>query len=145
MQKGRNLLGLLLVAIVSSSGCGPDEGRVRVYPVSGTVLVNDQPAEGARVVFYSTTPADSGQKLPTPSGMTDSSGEFRLDSYEVEDGAPAGDYQVTVVWPEPPPPNATGIYDQKDRLRGRYADRKTSKITARVESGGGEIPPFDLK
>jgi hypothetical protein len=109
------------------------------------VLVNGQPAEGARVVFYPTTAEVDGKKMPTPAASTDASGSYHLDSYESGDGAPAGDYKVTVVWPEPTPPNAQGIFEAKDRLWGRYSNAENSKLTAKVEEGGGEILPFDLK
>jgi hypothetical protein len=126
-------------------GCGADDGRVEVYAVYGKVLVNGRPAEGARIVFYPTAEAAPGQEVPTPSATTDANGEYQLDSYEVEDGAPAGDFKVTVVWPEPPPPNATGIFDLEDQLGGRYSNPDTTPLTATVEEGGGEIPPFELK
>jgi len=138
-------IGLGCFALLTSFGCGPDDGRVRVDPVHGKVLVKGQPAEGARIVFYPTAVPEPGQKIPTPSATTDVNGEYRLDSYESEDGAPAGDFKVTVVWPEPPPPNATGIFEQKDRLRGRYASPDTTQLTATIEVGGGEISPFELQ
>jgi hypothetical protein len=125
-------------------GCGADDGRVQVYPVTGKVVVDGQPAEGADVVFYPTTPEVDGIKLPGPAGSTDANGVFRLRSYDPEDGAPAGEFKVTVVWPAPPPPNATGVFQVKDRLGGRYANPQTSTLTARVEPGGGELPPFEL-
>jgi hypothetical protein len=114
---------------VLAVGCAPGDGKPRVYPVTGKVTVKGKPASGARVVFYPTAP-DALEKLQ---------------SFVPEDGAPEGDYKVTIVWPEPPPANAMGIFDQKDRLAGRYSNPEKSGLTAHVESGGGEIPPFDLQ
>jgi hypothetical protein len=85
------------------------------------------------------------KKLPVPAGEANDAGEYKLQSFVPEDGAPEGEYKVTVVWPEPPPANAMGIFEQKDRLAGRYSNPEKSGLTARVESGGGEIPPFDLQ
>jgi hypothetical protein len=133
--------GCLLVAAL---GCSADGDRVDVYPVTGKVLVGGQPAEGAIVTFYSATDELRERKVPPPTGTVDASGEFRLSSYEPDDGAPAGEFKVTVVWQEPPPPNAVGVFAQKDRLRGRYTNPQTSTLTARVEQGGGELPPFQL-
>ena len=82
--------------------------------------------------------------MPTPAGETDASGQYRLGSYKLDDGAPVGDYKVTVIWLEPPPATAQGIFDQKDRLAGRYSNAENSKLTARVDKGGGEIPAFEL-
>ncbi len=133
---------LLCIAL---AGCGKDDGRIEVFPTQGKVLVNGQPADGARVVFYPEAPEVDFKKMPTPAATTDASGQYQLESYKPKDGAPAGNYKVTVVWLEPPPPNAQGIFDQKDRLGGRFASPDSSKLTATVEDGGGEIPPFELK
>lgn len=97
------------------------------------------------MVFYPTVADTGGQKLPSPAGETDAAGEYTLQSFVPGDGAPVGDYQVTVVWLEPPLPNAQGIFDQPDRLAGRYATREKSNLTTRVEKGGGEIPTFSVK
>jgi hypothetical protein len=131
--------------LVAAPGCGDDDGRVNVYPVSGRVLVKGQPADGAQVAFYPTAAELQGPKMPVPAATTDANGVFRLQSYELEDGAPAGEFKVTVAWPAPPAPNASGVFDLKDRLGGRYSNPQTSKLTARVEEGGGEIPPFELQ
>ena len=135
------------VAILSFAiaGCGAGDGRLSVYPVSGKVVVKGQPASGAKVIFYPSAPDAIEKKLPVASGETDSAGTFKLQSYEPEDGAPEGDYKIAIVWPEPPRPNATGIFDERDRLGGRYSNPDKSGLTAHVESGGGEIPPFQLK
>jgi hypothetical protein len=135
---------IVLVALIAI-GCTADDGRVKVYPVRGKVLVKGQPAQGARVVFYAAAADAAAKKLPTPAGETDASGQYRLQSYEPEDGAPVGGYNVSVTWLEPPPPNAQGIFDQKDRLGGRYSNPNKSGLTAHVEKGGGEISPFELQ
>jgi hypothetical protein len=130
------------------AGCRSDDGKVKLYPAHGKISVKGQPAEGAKVTFYSTSTTavgTDGMKLPPSSGTTDASGVFHLETYKPDDGAPAGDYKVTVTWPEAPPPNAQGIFNQKDRLQGRYADLKTSQLTAKIEEGGGEIQTFELK
>jgi hypothetical protein len=126
-------------------GCGADDGGPKTYPTQGKVLVNGQPAEGAKVTFYSSSPEVDGKKVPPPSGTADASGVFHLETYKPEDGAPAGDYKVTVVWLEAPKPNAQGIFDLKDRLQGRYSSAEKSTLNAQIPQGGGEIPPFELK
>ena len=126
-------------------GCAADDGKAKVYPVSGKVVVKGQPADGARVVFYPAAPDAVEKKLPSPAGETDATGQFQLQSYEPDDGAPLGDYKVSVTWLEPPPANAQGIFDQKDRLGGRYSNPDKSKLTAHVDKGGGEIPAFEIQ
>jgi hypothetical protein len=128
-------------------GCSKDDGRIDVYPTSGKVLVNGQAAHGARVVYYPKVAEADGLRMPTPAATTDSAGVYHLESYDSQDGAPAGEYIVTVVWPEPPPPNAEalGVYEQKDRLQERFADPAKSGLTATVPEGGGELPPLELE
>jgi len=136
---------LCLTWLVAAIGCGPDDGRVRVYPVRGKVSVKGQPAAGARVVFYPTAPDAVEKKLPSPAGETNEAGEYVLMSYKLADGAAEGDYKVAITWLEPPPANAAGIFDQKDRLGGRYSNPDKSNLTAHVDRGGGEIPAFELQ
>jgi hypothetical protein len=129
------------------AGCSKtEEGRIPVYPVSGKVTVNGQSAAGARVVFYGATPDLTGPGTPAPAGTTDENGEFRLRSYDPEDGAPAGEFKVTVDWPEPIPPNVDQeMYRPKDRLQGRYSNPDKSGLRITVPEGGGELPPIELK
>jgi hypothetical protein len=134
-----------LVVCLTGVGCGADDGKLKVYPAHGKVLVKGQPAEGAKVTFYPAVPEVDGKKVPPPNATTEANGEYHLGTYKLDDGAPAGDYKVSVVWLQAPPPNAQGIFDQKDRLGGRYANPEQSKLTAHVEKGGGEIPAFELQ
>jgi hypothetical protein len=128
-------------------GCsGSSDGRVTVYPVSGRVLVGGEPAAGARVVLYPVSQELKGSGMPTPAATTDDDGEFNLRSFGPEDGAPEGEYKVTVVWPEVIPPNVNReMYQPRDRLKGRYADSRSTPLTASVPRGGGEIPDLALQ
>jgi hypothetical protein len=119
---------------------------MQVYPASGQVTVNGQPAAGAQVAFYGATPELTGPGTPAPAATTDENGEYRLRSYDPEDGAPAGEFKVTVVWPEPIPPNVDQeMYRPKDRLKGRYSHPDKSGLKMTVPEGGGELPPIELK
>jgi hypothetical protein len=137
---------LIVFLALAALGCSKTkDGRLKVYPTSGKVTANGQPVEGAKVVFYGTTPDLSPQGTAPPVGQTDSSGEFRLRTYDPEDGAPVGKFNVTVYWPEPLPPDAdTEKYQRKDRFKGRYIDPQKSGLTAKVPEGGGELPPIEL-
>jgi hypothetical protein len=71
-------------------GCGGETGP-EVYPVSGTVLYNGNPVEGAVVAFQ----GETATKLAT--GTTDPQGRFQLTTYEADDGAVPGKHKVTVT------------------------------------------------
>lgn len=136
------VLGSLLVV----AGCSQsDDGRMQVYPVTGKVTVGGQPAEGAEVVFYGATPDLKGPGTIPPVGTTDANGEFSLTSYEPDDGAPAGKFQVTVFWPEPIPEGADEeMFQPKDRLKEKYLDPETSQLSAEIPVGGAVLAPFEL-
>ena len=67
-------------------------------------------------------------------------------SFDLDDGAPEGEYKISVIWLDVPPEKAKeNPSSAKDRLSGQYSNPQTSKLTAKVEKGGGEIPPFELQ
>jgi hypothetical protein len=135
---------VIVLAVGCSSG-GVAEGRMKVYPVSGVVKVAGQPAAGARVVFYGATPELVGVGTVAPAAVADENGVFQLQSYEPGDGAPAGQFNVTVSWPEEVPEGVDPEVNRpKDRLKNRYINPETSGLTANVPEGGAELPPFEL-
>jgi hypothetical protein len=84
----------------------------------------------------------------TPQSVTDKSGEFSLTSFHTDDGAPEGEYVVTIEWRE-----RSGLAKQDfeglDRLGGAYAKvEKTKALPGFVVKVGRQpldLPPFDLK
>lgn len=135
-----------LAVLLTCAGCESDDGRVKVYPVDGVVQVRGEPLEGAELVFYPVAESLKGPGMPIPAGTTDENGKYQLRSFDPEDGAPAGEFKVTIFWPEPIPSNVDQeMYQPKDRLKGRYSDPNTSPLTATVEEGGGTLPAFELE
>lgn len=82
---------LFVLCTVFLTGCGDSAARPVLIPVSGTVNYNGSPVEGATVTFATATSARSS------SGETDSSGKFRLTTFDTNDGAPVGDYVITIA------------------------------------------------
>ncbi|MEC8557981.1 MAG: hypothetical protein VXZ82_23490 [Planctomycetota bacterium] len=72
-------------------GCGA--AKLPTIPVTGTVLVDDKPMEGVKVVF-SPAAGSSGQSA---SGQTDAEGKYSLTTVDTGDGALAGDYEVAIL------------------------------------------------
>jgi hypothetical protein len=128
----------LACAALALAGCGQG-GRKPVHTVTGKVLDgNKKPAAGATLLFHPVKP-DPGDPAK-PVGLTDEQGIFRLTTYEKGDGAPEGEYVVTVEWR--PPKKTPFDPEPADRLAGRYANPKTSRLRARVEKQATELPPF---
>jgi hypothetical protein len=129
---------------IHGAGCSSppqiDEQRLPVHPVRGKVLVGGKPAATALILFIPVNePAQPTN--PRPRAEVAEDGTFVLSTYDAEDGAPAGDYIVSVTWPGGVLPD--GREEPPDKLLGRY-DGKRSKLRATVKEGPNELPPFNL-
>jgi hypothetical protein len=129
---------VLVVTLACLAGCaGPR--RVKVHPVQGKLLVGGQPAADAKVAFHPIGQAGPLARLPVATTAAD--GSYRLMTYVSGDGAPAGEYAVTVVWPDSSQPHdecADGV--AHDRLKGRYADPDRSPLRVTVVPDENEVP-----
>src|SRR2546423_11376884 len=83
-------------AALGLASCAKDDFH-KVYPVSGRVLVDGQPAADCLVFLHRTFDDDHPRRV-SPYGATDQAGAFRINSYSVGDGAPEGEYVVTLEW-----------------------------------------------
>lgn len=117
---------LLLFALAPLAGCGQSAPpAVAVYPVEGQLIVSGVPAGSAQVAFH---PVGDGSAAISV-GLTGPDGRFRLTTRITHDGAPAGEYAVTVFWPI----DGCSCDDPAhDRLKGAYADRAKSSLRATV-------------
>ncbi|MBX9579117.1 MAG: hypothetical protein K2X87_02315 [Gemmataceae bacterium] len=140
---GGRAAAVLVAALASGLPAGCGGGGPTVFPVEGRVVYNNQPAVGAVVVFH---PADApGLDAPRPTGRVQPDGTFRLRTDPAGDGAPAGEYVVTVVWPAPADRREGAARQGGDRLRGRYGDPATSQWRVRVPAQPTTLDPFTLK
>ncbi len=133
----RWLYRLLLPAWLFLAGCGEQEPEP--FPVTGTLLIGGQPAEGAMVRFH---PVNAGPDSVRPFGMVDAEGRFQLTSQVANDGAMPGDYKVTVEWR--PPKFRPSAPDGPDRLQGRYANPETSQISVTIQDQPTTLDPIQL-
>lgn len=102
MQSQARLVGRLVVgcftviALVSASGCGGG-GAAKTQKVSGKITtVDGAPAKGASVAFSAT-----GKGYQT-TGITGDDGTYQLSTFEDNDGAPEGEYAVSITDAEGP-------------------------------------------
>jgi hypothetical protein len=111
-----------------------------VHPVKGKVLVQGKPAKKAFVLFVPVKePAEAPD--PRPRAEVGDDGTFQLSTYGENDGAPAGDYSVSINWPGGVLPD--GREEPADKLQGRYEITNT-KLRASVKEGPNELAPFQL-
>ncbi len=131
------VLLLVLGLVLLFGGAFQLSAEPTLYAVKGKVLVNGEPAENLNVAFH---PVDGDKNLFCPVGRTNSKGIFHLRTRSDSDGAPAGEYRVTFVWPD-------GSIDEcdcpdpslHDRLKGLYAKADQSTFQVRVGSSGNSF------
>lgn len=132
------LLLLALTSLVFSSCSRSD--RVAVSPVRGQVFAErGKPAAGALVVFHPVVSEHDDTLRPL--AYVDDEGNFELTTYVQGDGAPSGEYLITVEWRERPATPFSANKEGKDRLRGRFADPASSKIRFTVEGDSEHVVP----
>ena len=136
--------GLLVAAALLALGvtsCDQSNGREPTFPVTGKVLLPDgRPAAHATVVLH---PVGGPDPAPVrPRGKVEADGTFKLTTYDGHDGAPAGEYRVTVeLYLAGPRPDE----GPSNRLNPRYAKAESSGLTATVGAGPTELAPIALK
>jgi hypothetical protein len=103
------------------------------------VLFDDRPLAEARVVFH---PVASTQR--SLMAITDSRGEFSLTTYEPNDGAPAGEYRVTVEYRELVQEGDEMVRAGANLLPANYASQADSGLRCTVNAEKNQLEPFRL-
>ncbi|MBM4002697.1 MAG: DUF4198 domain-containing protein [Planctomycetes bacterium] len=124
------------------TGCGA--GEPKIHPVTGKVLLNGQPLADASVVFHPVD-AQSRPELRRLTARTDAGGAFRLTTRDPGDGAPAGEYGVTVEFRELVQEGDEFVRSGANLLPDRYAHPATSGLHCRIEAGSNQLLPFQLE
>ena len=126
------------------SGCESKPGyRPAVHPVSGTLRVAGEPAVNGEVVLYPV--GGKEQPVVRPHGTVQSDGSFHLTTFATRDGAPVGDFALTVTWPGPRVKGQAEDEPGPDRLDHRYADPKRPAASIHIGPETKELATIDLK
>jgi hypothetical protein len=134
-------LAVLATTLACSACSGKKDARVPVFPVHGQVLLNGKPVPYAFVVFHPVS--GSGREDLHPRAHAEEDGSFWLSTYDSGDGAPAGEYVVTVQ--QYKAPTESDREAAVNLLPAPYASPARSKLRARVEAGDNELAALELK
>jgi hypothetical protein len=123
-------------------GCNNKSGpeRVPTFPVSGTVSFQGKPIPGAFVALH---PKAAQENVPSPRASIGADGALKVSTYDGGDGAPEGEYVVTVEWYKPIK-NGADVISGPNVIPKKYASPQTSDITIRVATQENTIPPIKL-
>jgi hypothetical protein len=146
-SRGAGLRGAWLTSalVFGVVGCGGNETGLKVvaFPVKGKVTFDGQPAAGAFVVFHPRTAAKPGEEVLKPRATVQPDGAFTLSTASDGDGAPAGEYDVTVQWTKP-------VKQGPDLVAGpnvipkAYAEPATTPLHVTVRDSDNALEPFAI-
>jgi hypothetical protein len=138
---------MLWMMLMLISGCGGPEGGevLSTVTASGTLSVKGQPLEFHQVIL-------SAEGKRSAVGISDKDGKFVLGTNKEGDGAPPGDYSVSVLYVGPPSTNPNdGINEfstpppPKFKVNRKYNDPKVSGLTATIPTSGTSELKIDLQ
>lgn len=134
-----NRFSLICMGLIASllSGCSDTDGwKARTYPTTGSMTINGATPVNAIVYLMAVDkPVDSAESRPY--GRVRDDGTFSVTTYELGDGAPIGEYQLLITWPQPGDP-------RQDRLKGAFGSPEKSSWRFTIEKGSNQIPPIEL-
>lgn len=150
----------VMMATVLFLGCGGASDAPQLAKVSGTVTMGGNPVVDATVTFHL-----DGEGAPRPGmGKTDASGNFRITTFNNNDGAIVGTHIVTVAKIEANPAESSGDMDMEGEAYGaamnaaasetedrkqvfpeEYATKATSPLKITVPAGGNDDVQLDLE
>jgi len=134
------LVALSSLTLAGCGGQGPD--RVPVYKTAGKITFRNQPVDGAFLVLH--PKAAATPDVPRPTAHVKPDGSFQPTTFDTADGAPAGEYVVTVEWRKlindrgewVPGPNL---------LPAKYSNPATSDLIVTVAEGKNDLPAIVLR
>jgi hypothetical protein len=134
-------LTFLTALLPLAAGCSDaSHERAATFPVEGIVLFKGQPIPGAFVVLH---PRSALPNVPTPRASVSSDGALKVSTYYGGDGAPVGEYVLTVEWYRP-------VKHGQEQIAGpnviprKYASARTSDLVVSAAAKPNKLPPINL-
>jgi hypothetical protein len=143
MKKDKPLIAnVMLDGILPSDLSVPDSEekgvvvkKVATHPVEGKLTLDGKPFAGASVTFYRFN-KNTEKYNAVCNGRTDEKGRFQMSTYRGFDGAPVGEFAVTVV-------KARGANEQgnpaKNLLPEKYSTAAMSPLKVAIKAGTNDV------
>ncbi|MBI1900204.1 MAG: hypothetical protein HYS13_03685 [Planctomycetia bacterium] len=135
----RAVLAALAPVVCCLSSCGGSD-RLPVFPVTGELFVDGQPAFEAFVYLHAVK--EDSEHLMQPYGQVDKDGKFAIATYVSGDGAPPGEYILTIEWLTFQP--FGNQWGGPDKLGDKYSDPTKSELRVTVKEEATQIPRISL-
>jgi hypothetical protein len=129
-----------IVALVWWATLPPAVVHVPTFAVEGKAYYQGVAMDGADFTFH---PKKGGVEALRPKGKVKYDGTLKLGTYATDDGAPAGEYVVTIQWRQMV--NKGGELEAgPDLVPASYNSPQTTPLTARVEEAPVNRVQFNL-
>ncbi|MEX2174793.1 MAG: hypothetical protein WD872_10555 [Pirellulaceae bacterium] len=128
----------MAVAAGACVGCGGEEWHAETYPARGRITINGAAPAGAVVELQATGEA-ADVRNSRPWAVVQDDGSYTLSTYEIGDGAPAGEYAISIKWP--PDVSKPSL---ADRLGNAYSNPSGSQWKATVSAGENQLPLIEI-
>lgn len=150
------LMGAMAI-LTPTSGCG--KHRLDVAPVHGRVVYKGQGVPRAIVIFHPEGDVVEQAKKMRPFAYADNDGNFQLKTYVEDDGAPPGEYRVTIIAASSGGGTGKRIKDESSieqsaspargasippAITKKYANLDTAGIKVTIHDGENSLEPFVL-
>jgi len=142
------ILTVAAMLAVVVAGCTPS--KTKTVPVNGSVrYLKTQIPEGALVVFHPTEAAREKAIGGKPFGKVGADGSFTLTTFAAGDGAPEGDYGITVEW-RPKVEAKLSLSSEggpvaPSKLQPRFSDPRVPFKTVTVKAGADNTFSLDVE
>lgn len=117
---------------------GVERKMLVTVPVTGKLMMNGKPLENCQILFTMQKPP-AGIRNLYADGVSAADGTFTISTYTNSDGAPIGEYAVTVV-PNLRRPGGL-VVAEKDvpKLPAKYAKAETTPLKVTIKESGNQI------
>lgn len=132
-----------VVVALAMVGCSKTDKRLVVYAAEGRVTWKGKPLAGAQLAFYPQG-ASTDATTVTPRAQTDAEGRFKVKTYETADGAPEGEYAVTVLY-YPMEKKDGGWVAGANAVPAKYSNPKTTDLRVQVAKQANTLPILSLQ
>ncbi len=139
LRRGTHRL-LIALTVLCPLSCGKADGGKPVYPVHGQVFFKGKPTPGALVLFHPVD--DPDPQAPRPHGRVDQDSHFTLTTYRADDGAPVGQYVVTIDWRETI--HGHGGSSSRSLMPSKYRTPKDSPLRVTIGAETNNLDPFKI-
>lgn len=132
--------GLFVLAWAGLSFGKRDVDRIEVHPAQGRVQFGETIPEGALITLHPLSPSLSIR----PRATVRADGTFQVSTYGASDGAPEGDYRVTIVWHKLVEVDGEPTAGP-NLLPAPYSQPGTTELRVSVKPGSNELSPLQVR